>query len=96
MKLSAAIEQAIVSGTYSMNNEFMCHIMQRMGRNDLKLQVEDMVQSLIPGDYRGRPLACALHDLKLININQVGLETYFPYLKQFYCWWIFDLKRKGL
>lgn len=98
MKLSAAIEQAIVSGTYSVHNEFMCIALADLGYKHLAADVTEMVSTIHPntGDI---PLSCALHARGLVDLDLgAGWShvTIHEYCKQLYCWWVFDLKRKGL
>lgn len=97
MKLSAAIEEAITSGTYNQVNEFMCIVLGQMNQRQHINAVQDMVYSIHPsmGDI---PLSCALHAKRLINLNDGSWSSaqIFAYTQQLYCWWVFDLKRKGL
>lgn len=96
MKLSTCIERILVSGVYDINNEFMCNILDFDGLTEFKHHVQDMVASISPNSNRGTPLACALHYSGVININETRNEVVFEFTKQLYCWWVFDLKRKGL
>lgn len=96
MKLSEIIENIIVSGVYNIDDEFMCNILDRDGLTEAKLKVQDMVQSISPASMRGAPLACALHKVGIIDIENMSYDETFTYTKQLYCWWVFDLKRKGL
>lgn len=96
MKLSQAIEHMLVTGRYSRQNEYMCHVLSNDGLDQFKSDVEDMVLSIRPQSYRGVPLICALHESRFINMNEMTWQAMFDYTKQLYCWWVFDLKRKGL
>lgn len=100
MKLSAAIELMIVSGNYSVHNEFMCLVLRDCGHGDHVEAVQDMVYEINPAGRRGYPLICALHDNAECSFDLddvgVGHKEEFEYTKQLYCWWVFDLKRKGL
>lgn len=97
MKLSEAIEQTIVSGTYNQCNEFMCIALGNMNLHQFIPDVQELVYSILPntGDI---PLSCALHSMHYININDGSMShaQQFAYTQQLYCWWVFDLKRKGL
>lgn len=97
MKLSAAIELAITSGVYNQCNEFMCIALSNM---DLKEHIP-AVTALVSSIHYNKvdiPLVCALHSKGYINTNYGGMsrQEQFAYTKQLYCWWVFDLKRKGL
>ena len=97
MKLSGAIEECLLSGKYNVNNEFMCIALSDAGYKKFTADVTEMVNSIHPnsGDI---PLSCALHAKKLLNLNDGSwskMRTHL-YCKQLYCWWVFDLKRKGL
>lgn len=97
MKLSAAIEEAITSGTYNQCNEFMCIVLGQMNQRQHIDAVEEMVCS-IHFNTGGIPLSCALHSARYINLNDGSWSSaqIFKYTQQLYCWWVFDLKRKGL
>lgn len=97
MKISEAIEECLRSGDYNVNNEFMCIVLANAGHKRFVADVTEMVNSIHPnsGDI---PLSCALHERKLLNLNDGSwddMRTHL-YCKQLYCWWVFDLKRKGL
>lgn len=98
MKLSAAIELMLVSGKYNIQDEFMCWVLQNYGHGEHVDAVQDMVCTINPDGRRGYPLFCALHDSAKCTFSLNGVSTHaaFDYTKQFYCWWVFDLKRKGL
>lgn len=96
MKLSAAIEQAITSGTYNQRDEYMCWVLRDMEQRDHIDAVQDMVHAIHPEGRRGYPLACALHDAGIHSLHDESRADNFEYTKQLYCWWVFDLKRKGL
>jgi hypothetical protein len=96
MKLSAAIEQALVSGTYNQCNEFMCCVLNDMDLDNHIPAVQAMVATIAPKPYPGMPLCNALHEAKIIDVNRDCYTATFAYTKQLYCWWVFDLKRKGM
>lgn len=98
MKLSAAIELMLVSGKYNIQDEFMCLVLQDYDHGEHVDAVQDMVCTINPDGRRGYPLICALHDSAKceFHLDDVSAQEEFDYTKQFYCWWVFDLKRKGL
>lgn len=97
-KLSQALEQALVSGQYKKSSCYMCVALRRMGQEHHVGAVHDMVFSIHKDEtaYRDLPLLCALHDVKLVNVNDKDHAAHDAYTTQLYCWWVFDLKRKGL
>lgn len=96
MKLSTCIERILVNGVYSVEDEFMCNILDRDGLTEFKRDVQDMVAKISPSSKRGTPLVCALHDVGIIDMNDMSSRKEFEYTQQLYVWWVFDLKRKGL
>ena len=100
MKLSAAIEKAIELGVYSPSTPYMCHALVELELNEFIPDVHIMVDAIAPHANLGYPLICALHDSPKCTFNfddfDIGRSKEFEYSKQFYCWWVFDLKRKGL
>ena len=110
VKLSAAIEMALTTqecdplgrplayGDSNMGNEFMCLVLPALNLGHFVTDVEDMVFSICSRHGRGSPLSCALHYEKLLNLNDGSWsqEQVMAYTTQLYCWWVFDLKRKGL
>lgn len=97
-KLSQVLEQALISGQYAKSSHYMCIALKRMGMEQHIEAVHDMVFSVHkdPKAYRDLPLLCALHDVGIINMNDRQHAAHDAYTTQFYCWWVFDLKRKGL
>lgn len=99
MKLSAAIEAQLLSGAYNVCSSFMCILLDRDPQTvEHTPAVTAMVNTIHPnsGDI---PLVCALHAHGIMNINYGGgwdTQRQFNYTQQLYCWWVFDLKRKGL
>ena len=97
MKLSQAIEKAIVSKTYAPYvNEFMCNIMNVQGMQHHTESIQDMVATIYPEGNRSQPLICALIDAGIREAEYDNDLEDFAYTKELYCWWVFDLKRKGL
>lgn len=96
MKLSEAIEKMLVTGKYGSNCEFMCCALDTAGLEEFINAVQDMVATIKVGCKRSYPLACALHDAHIIDTNIQTWNETLKYTKQLYCWWVFDLKRKGL
>lgn len=96
MKLSEAIEQAIVSGTYNQCCEYMCVTLRKMNMEHHVQAVQQMVNNINPRAYDDQPLICALHDAGILDMGIMTQAEQFTYNQQLYCWWVFDLKRKGL
>lgn len=98
MKLSQAIENAIRTGKYNLYNEFMCHVLKDNYSVELMEELQRMLNIIFPG-IRTRPLITTLHK---IEENKPGFDsvlfwaTSFERTKEWYCWFVFDLKRKGL
>lgn len=98
MKLSEAIEQMLVTKVYSLHMPYMCIV---LGYEDnTSLHIKSVVE-MVNGIYHNTgdiPLVCALHYRNLMNINDGSWSDarQFDYTQQLYCWWVFDLKRKGL
>lgn len=93
MKLSAAIEQAVQTQYYH-DMGFMCHALQAIDQYEHVPAVEAKVRE-IGGDPDLTVMSNALQAWG-IPICDMDYEEEINYLKQFYCWWVFDLKRKGL
>lgn len=99
MKLSAAIEQAITSGAYNIHNEFMCCVLNSKYQRLNVSALQDMVAVVAERKgMRGQPLVCALHANPncAFDMDTMSRAAMFKYTKQLYCWYVFDLKRKGL
>lgn len=101
MKLSAVIELMLTSGEYNQCNPYMCNVLKHAFKGKYREHVEsvqDMVCSLNTDPdriiWRGDALACVLHDLGFIKLGRG--YSWFPYTRELYVWWVFDLKRKGL
>lgn len=101
MKLSAAIEKALIDKMYSLDgymygqSSYMCIVLKAAGRYDLANLVADMVQGISPNPYHGQALVSALYDTGYITDSMSRADT-FAYTSELYVWWVFDLKRKGL
>lgn len=96
MKLSQAIEAMLIGGFYNPSAEFMCHVLQRAGHEEHVEAVQDMVHVVWPSSRRGYPLSCAVHDAEVYTYDDHSNLEMFLFCQQLYCWWVFDLKRKGL
>lgn len=99
MKLSQAIEEMLVDGHYGKpSGQYMCIVLSDRGDPYAAFvdDIERMVNTINPNGYIGQPLICALHDRGVINMNGMSCQEMQDYTTQFYCWWVFDLKRKGL
>lgn len=93
MKLSAAVENALVTGDYGnwRNGHYMCIALSGQPAHIKKVQ--ELVDSIHKAPYAGYPLACALHKAGYVDGSFDGIEAYTT---QLYVWWVYDLKRKGL
>lgn len=96
MKLSQAIEQMLVTRRYGNQCEFMCCVLDHANLSEFVNDVQDMVASIYDSGKPTWPLACALHDAGIIDTNNQTWSETLAYTTQLYCWWVFDLKRKGL
>lgn len=96
MKLSKVIEIAIRTEAYNLREEYMCLALDHMSQNEHIISVQALVRSIRPDAPISYPLVCALHDKGIINMSNMTFVEMFMYTKQLYCWWVFDLKRKGL
>lgn len=100
MKLSAVIEKALTSGAYNPSTPYMCHALEVINLEEFIPDIHIMVADIAPNANLGYPLICALHDSPKCTFNledfDIGRAEEFKYSQQFYCWWVFDLKRKGL
>lgn len=95
MKLSEAIEEALLNGLYERSNYFMCHAMHVMNQMDHKATVQQMVYAIqVGGRYGvGHTLFGALNTHCRCVFNGKATDAVTT---EFYVWWVFDLKRKGL
>lgn len=96
MKLSEAIELAIMSGKYSYVDGYMCCVLRRMNMEYHVGAIQKMMSGISSKGYPSQPLICTLHDAKVLDMEDMSPREQFNYTLQFYCWWVFDLKRKGL
>jgi len=97
VKLSTAIEKALTYGYYHRGNPFMCNAMYTMGLSlTTEQSIQAMVNSIAIGDD-GEDLTLS-HAVKKVKPEMKALlgDAMFQYTTQLYCWWVFDLKRKGL
>lgn len=98
MKLSEVLELMLLTGAYSNAGYYMCHALEYEKLKEYTPLVMDMVHSF------GSPCHCSLigavcHYYRrkgLVNLLDEMLEDADAWGTQFYCWWVFDLKRKGL
>lgn len=100
MKLSTAIERALIDKMYSMNghmygqSEFMCNVLAKDGLHDHVCSVQAMVQQINPSPVKKQALVAALFNAGYITDSMSRADT-FAYTTELYVWWVFDLKRKG-
>lgn len=97
-KLSQAIEAAIVSNAYAHSSHFMCIALRRINQGHHVNAVHDMVSTIHKSSstYRDLPLLCALDNAGIFDVEDTTTKEQSDYTTQLYCWWVFDLKRKGL
>jgi hypothetical protein len=89
MKLSEAIELAITSGRYPKKSQYMCFILEDLEQKEHKASVQEMVHKINPYYITLRGA--------LLSTQQVTVDMDITkYMLDLYCWWVFDLKRKGL
>ena len=107
MKLSEALEWQLRNGRYLVISEFMCHCIEadqsipKHERLTLVSQIMAMVHSIHPSCHSsvtalslsGAEVFEHVRDSPSIRVRRQNINRV---TKQFYCWWIFDLKRKGL
>jgi hypothetical protein len=96
MKLSAVIEQMLVTNRYNLYNEFMCLVLCDEGFGKYIEHVEAMVHAIYPEANYGYPLYSALYEKGVLDLENKTFEEGFKVTKELYVWWVFDLKRKGL
>lgn len=92
MKLSAAIELALLNKRYHPLDPYMCNAMYAMGYWRHIDAIESMLDTISPDNYT---LFGAVGDV-LPRFLEMSREEKFAYTSQLYCWWVFDLKREGL
>lgn len=92
MKLSEAIEHALKKRVYDQFNPYMCNAMESLDHTYHVPAIEEMVESIAPDNYT---LWGALNDTRPEFIGMSQADQ-FAFTSQLYCWWVFDLKRKGL
>ena len=98
MKLSQAIEEALTSGVYNQCNEFMCNVLNQAHGQSMMEDLQDHLAEVFHnvGDL---PLSVQIHRIESRKPGFNELEywkTSFRRTQQWYVWFVFDLKRKGL
>lgn len=94
MKLSEAIELALVNKAYCVETPYMCHALVNINLDEFVGHVMAMVKNIYPWAHS---LLGALGYINAPCRNWLADDcTNFQVTKQLYCWWVFDLKRKGL
>lgn len=108
MKLSAAIESVLLANLYapfdgiSHKHSFMCNAIDFLGTNravsrqvrrEWAYAIQSMLDSLGYGSGECLVIILTKHLGKPVT-NKT--ESDFDYLRQFWVWCVFDLKRKGL
>lgn len=97
MKLSEALERALITGAYGQFSEFMCSALKKSGQEQHVGSVHDMVEAINRGpcSYRDLPLCNVLHNTGYVDMGLMSDPELLAYTTQLYIWWVFDLKRKG-
>ncbi|QHJ81351.1 MAG: hypothetical protein [Bacteriophage sp.] len=98
MKLSQAIEEALTSGVYNQCNAFMCNVLVVAHGKEMEQQLQGHLGEIFQNEGK-RPL---INQLWCIEYKKPGFnehefwETNFERTQEWYVWFVFDLKRKGL
>lgn len=98
MKLSKAIEEVLLSGAYNQCNAFMCNVLN----DEYDLEMEQELQSYLSEIFQNegkRPLINQLWDIERKKPGFLEEEFWFNDFnrtQEWYVWFVFDLKRKGL
>lgn len=98
MKLSEAIEEALLSGVYNQRNEFMCNVLKDKHGFSMMEELQEHLGSIF-NSFGTRPLSVQLYHLesKKPDFSEVEFwKTCFKRTQEWYVWFVFDLKRKGL
>lgn len=100
MKLSQAIEDALLTRKYNSYDEFMCTVLKNNYSLELRNQLQEMLNVIFPG-ILSRPLVNQLFEraggLEMSQEdNNVFWANSFQLTAEWYVWFVFDLKRKGL
>lgn len=98
MKLSQAIEEALTSGVYNQCNSFMCNVLNVAHGSEMMEQLQNHLSEIFQNEGK-RPL---INQLWVIEYKKPGFsqdefcKTNFERTQEWYVWFVFDLKRKGL
>lgn len=98
MKLSEAIEEALTSGVYNQCNSFMCNVLDVAHGQPMRDELQSHLSEIFQGDGE-RPLINQLWDIERKKPGFVEEEFWFNDFnrtQEWYVWFVFDLKRKGL
>lgn len=100
MKLSEAIEDALLTRKYNRYDEFMCSVLQHQYAPELRDQLQELLNVIFPS-IKTHPLIIALHEHYGVALwsNKDSMEFWdnsFHRTTEWYVWFVFDLKRKGL
>ncbi len=96
-KLSDALEHCISTGSYPYSHRYMCEALAAASLEDFKTDVMRMVKSVDPSCislFGALSMRSAMEGD--IVYDPEGEDDKLAYGRQFYIWWVFDLKRKGL
>lgn len=98
MKLSQAIEEALTSGVYNQCNAFMCNVLLNDHGYEMEQQLQDHLSEIFQNEGK-RPLINQLWAIEYKKPGFVEEEFWFNDFNrtsEWYVWFVFDLKRKGL
>ncbi|UOL48883.1 hypothetical protein [Pseudomonas phage Astolliot] len=99
MKLSDALVTAINSGHYGTGynqTAYMCNVLEYCDLSKHIPAVHDKISSFYPGAYPGFPLINVLSRLGICSLPMTRSRERFALCKEFYVWWIIQLRKEGL
>lgn len=98
MKLSDALEHAISSGHYGTGyrqTAYMCNALERCKLPRHIPDVHDKISSFYPDAKPGFPLINVLSRLGICSLDMTRSRERFELCKEFYVWWIIELRKEG-
>lgn len=98
MKLSQAIEEVLLSGAYNQYNKFMCNVLNDEHDLEMKQELQSYLSEIFQNEGK-RPLINQLWDIerKKPEFNENNFwNNHFKRTQEWYVWFVFDLKRRGL
>lgn len=97
MKLSDALVYAIESGVYGTGyrqTAYMCNVLGRCKLSRHIPAVHDKISSFFDA-YPGFPLINVLSRLGICSLPMTRSGERFELCKEFYVWWIVELRKEG-